>query len=149
MNFIEPCIDQLLEKINPKYHKPLYTVGDKGYTSKEIKLKLKQSDVILIYPNKKNAKNKKKNYKHKEKLKKRFKVEVSYAYTKKRYKRVKNPVDKKILNYNVFYMLSIIMDVLIYLSNERKYSDFNRSILKSIKGQINYSEYDPYIHIRY
>lgn len=148
VNFIEPCIDQLNNKLNPTYHKPIYINGDKGYTSQEIKNYLKEKNYILVYPNKKNAV-KKKNYKYVRKLKNRFKVEVSYAHTKKRYKRVKTPVDKKIINYNVFYMLSISMDIIRYLLSKRKYSKFNRSLTDTLNKSINYSDYDPYTHIEY
>lgn len=148
VSFIEPCIDQLHNKLIPTYHNPIYINGDKGYTSNEIKTLLKKKNYILVYPNKKNT-IKKKNYKYDQKLKNRFKVEVSYAYTKNRYKRVKLPTDKKIINYNVFYMFSIIMDIIRCLLDKRKYSKFNREINDTLNKSINYSDYDPYIHIEY
>ena len=147
-NFIEPCIYQVTEKIYPTYHKPIYISGDKGYTSGMIKNKLKQSNFILVYPNKKNTKAKK-NYKYKEKLKKRFAVEVSYAYTKKRYKRIKNPTDSRILNYNAFYMLSIIFDVIKYLTEKRKYKKLIDYTNDLSNNQLSYNTYDPYKHIEY
>ena len=149
VNFIEPCLNQLSNNLNNSYHKPLYVVGDKGYTSNKIKLDLKQSNIILVYPNKSNAKNPKINYKYKSKLKERFKVEVSYAYTKKRYKRIKNPTDKKIINYNAFYMLSITMDIIRHIYDKRLFSKFNQIVTKSLGQSNNNFKYDATIHIQY
>ena len=146
--FIEPCVEQLNDKLNATYHNPIYVNGDKGYTSKEIKIKLKDKNYILVYPRKKNAISKE-NYKYRNKLKNRFKVEVSYAHTKKRYKRIKIPTDKKILNYNVFYMLSLVMDILRHLSIKRQYAKFNKLLSDTLKTPIDYSNYNPYIHIEY
>lgn len=149
VNFIEPCLEQVIDKVNPTYHQPLYVTGDKGYTTTEIKDKLKQKNIILIYPHKKNTVKKKINYKHKKKLSDRFNVEVSYAYTKKRYKRIKLPTDKKIKNYNVFYILSNIFDILIFLIKRRSFSKLNRYVDEKIQENNIKFNYDPDIHIAY
>ena len=77
----------------------------------------------------------------------RFNVEVSYAYSKKRYKRIKLPTDKKIKNYNIFYMLSNIFDILIFLIKHRHFSKLNRYVDKEIQCNNIKFNYDPYIHI--
>lgn len=79
----------------------------------------------------------------------RFNVEVSYAYTKKRYKRIKLPTDKKIKNYNVFYILSNIFDILIFLIKRRSFSKLNRYVDEKIQENNIKFNYDPDIHIAY
>ena len=75
ISFVEPCINQLSNRIKGLYRDPVYLVADKGYISEQLKQLLKTKNVILVTPKRKNAKNKNLPRKHKILLKSRFKVE--------------------------------------------------------------------------
>jgi len=114
---IEPIVDTIIRK-------PKYIVGDKGYTSTNIKNKLKDRGINLIYPvkkydksNKKSAngtkKIKKNNYPknteiEKKLLKKRHNIENFFA-TLKQYRRLNFLYESKIKVFKGFVELAIIL----------------------------------------
>ena len=114
-------IEQLIEKvfipIKKSYRNPHYTVGDKGYISKNISNKLRKTNIILTYPQRKNQKNNNSKYK-KELLKDRFKVEHSYNNFKRGWKRIDKFYERCIEHYLGFRIIAnSIMIINFLLSN--------------------------------
>lgn len=94
-------IDETIENINTKV-----IVGDKGYTSKSLKDKLKEKGIKLLVPYKKNSKMK--NSKNEKKLlKKRHIIENSFCQLKK-LKRLGYRFEIKIDNFINFVKLGLL-----------------------------------------
>lgn len=136
VKYIEILVDKVKNKIVHSYHKPLYTIGDKGYTDKQSKNKLSKENIRLIYPPKKNAKNKIISKKNKQKLKNRFKVESSYSHLKNRYKRITFPLDKQLKSYNTFFIIGCICDYINYFSKNRLFSKIKKIVNENIPKYI-------------
>ena len=119
VNFVEPVVNNIPIKMEPSYHKPLYIIGDKGYLSKKIKANLKKDNIILVYPNKKNAKTKT-TYRYKKKLKGRYVVEASYSHLKRSYKRLKLIYDRKTKNFTTFFEMALTCEIIKYFISKRK-----------------------------
>ena len=102
---IEPLINNVSIPIEKSYRDPHYTVGDKGYISKNISNKLRKDNIILTYPPRKNQINKNSNYK-KKLLKERFKVEHSYNNLKRGWKRIDKFCERRIENYVGFITIA-------------------------------------------
>lgn len=104
VNFVKPLINSLKNKINLKNKK---IVADKGYVSSKLKAILKKKEKInLIYSKRKNQVEN--TDEEKKLLKKRFKVEHSYA-TLKQFRRIDKVNERKIENYTSFVHLSFIL----------------------------------------
>lgn len=100
------CHDlRLLDKTIDK-SKSKIIVGDKGYTSKAVKDKLKEKGIRIIVPYKKNSKNKNSEY-EKRLLKKRHIVENSFCNLKK-LKRLGYRFEIKLKNFIGFVELGLL-----------------------------------------
>lgn len=128
IKFLESTIDKIPSTINPSYHNPLYIITDKGYISESIKKNLKEKNIILVNPNRKNNKNKT-NQRYKKKLKGRFVVEASYSHLKNSYKRINLIYDRKISNYTTFFIMAITCEIVRYSVNNRLFSSFLNNVI--------------------
>ena len=114
---IEPLINNVYIPTKSTYRNPHYTVGDKGYISKNIYKKLRQKNIILTYPFRKNQIGNNSKYK-KELLKQRFSVEHSYNHLKRRWKRIDKFYERCLDNYLGFItMANSIMIINFLLKN--------------------------------
>jgi hypothetical protein len=120
---LDTIVDNIPKNISISYHNPLYIVGDKGYISNERKLKYKKKNIILVYPNRKNAV-KKTTYRNKQILKKRFVVEASFAHLKNGYQRLQVRYDRQTRNYETFLIMAFSCQIIKYLCSKRKFGEF-------------------------
>jgi len=120
---LDKIVNSIPKNINISYHNPLYVVGDKGYISNERKLRYKKDNIILVYPNRKNA-TKKTTYRNKQLLKKRFVVEVSFAHLKNGYQRLQLKYDRQTKNYETFLIMAFSCQIVKYLCSRRKFTEF-------------------------
>lgn len=115
----------LLKKheLNEKYTNK-YVIADKGYISKEYKNELKENNIKLITPYRKNQKQQ--NTKaEKILLKQRYVIENFFWRLKKSYKRLNNRKEKKFNNFNGVVYLSCVF----YIINKLKLYDINEEII--------------------
>jgi transposase len=129
-----PVIDKLPNLIKLTYHNPVYVVGDKGYISKGTKKILKKRNLILVYPNRKNAKEKTVQ-RYKKKLKKRFNVESSYSHLKRTYHRTRLVIDSKISNFTTFIEMAYTCEIIKFLSDKTN-TQIQSNIFKSAISNI-------------
>ncbi len=120
---LDTIVDNIPKNIGVSYHNPLYIVGDKGYISNERKIKYKKNNIILVYPNRRNA-IKKTTYRNKQLLKKRFVVEASFAHLKNGYQRLQLKYDRQTKNYETFLIMAFSCQIVKYLCSKRKFSKF-------------------------
>ena len=114
VTLIEQLVNNNFIQIEKTYRKPHYVVGDKGYISDKIYKKLRKQNIILTYPFRKNQPNT--NSKHKkELLKKRFNVEHSYNYLKRKWKRINKFCERRIANYMAFIKLANSIMIMNFL----------------------------------
>lgn len=115
VKYMEPAINNLPIEIKNKgnYNKPIVISADKGYvTSKKNNLKFRKKGITINFCKRDNMKHKKYTKKNKELLKKRIKIENTFARLKKTFKRISEIKDKSIEVFNTWVMIASTM--LIY-----------------------------------
>ena len=112
VTMLEETVNKSNINLESDYHKPCYLTCDKGYISKEIAENLKEKNIILNTPRRKNQKKKIKSEIRKELLKDRFSIESFFSTLKRSYKRLSIIREKSINSLLAWMDIAFSMSVI-------------------------------------
>lgn len=97
--------EEMIKKLDVNLKRKSYVVGDKGYVTRNKKIKTKTKTITVIYPMRINQKKQNTEFEQ-NMLKSRYKVEACFATLKNTYKRLRFIYDRKFRNYETFMIMA-------------------------------------------